>query len=140
MYSSMDVGTSCLMAQPEPAAFLICLQHLRLHDFTNLEGVARVIQTVFFVADIADVDHSFDPVTQIDEGAELGQTGDGCLNRGPTDTSSTPLPMGRQRLLQAQCNPLVAPFTPSTTTSTMSSGLTNIRRATFLRVQDISET
>src|SRR3984957_15003328 len=74
-------GDQLFHAQTDLAFLEIDGEDLRLDDLSDSQHVVRGIDA-FFGGDIADVDHTFDALGKLYEGAELRQIRDRSFDRG----------------------------------------------------------
>src|SRR5262249_17133624 len=105
----IDAGWRQLFySQPQPALFSIDFENLRLNHLADFQNVLRMVDS-FFGADVADVNHSFDSLGNLNKGAELRQA-----NHRPLDHRAIRKflfgigPRIAQRLLQPQRDSLFA--------------------------------
>ena len=123
MYSSRLLGTSCFMLR-RTALLAVDVHHLGAHDLARLQNILRMIDALLR-ADFADVNHAFDAFGKLHERAELGDAGDRTFDHR---ADREPLPDSAQGSPSACFSPSEmrrSPgFTPSTTASTVSPGLT----------------
>ena len=69
-----------LNAKFQSSLFRIKLEHLGLHRLPNSQHILRMINT-FFRTDVADVDHSLDPFSHLNERAKFSQAHNRALHR-----------------------------------------------------------
>ncbi len=69
------------MERRELTLFAVDVEDLGLDDLADAEDVGGVVEALFG-GDLGDVDEAFDAFGDLDEGAELGDAGDGAFDDG----------------------------------------------------------